>query len=291
MSRNLISIFGYSENQWLRRVILGELKADKNMTMKNRAEPEASIPWFHRAKNIVHFSDVIQKRILAGSLVICSLFVGITSGYYTYAGDITSGEPFLIVLWYVLLPVGALAASWPNGKFDLPSATILTAPVISIVGFWLTYRHPDLWHAAIFAALESVALCVAAFIAGRLFLRRKPNWIKKDKYFRLSVSALAATYALIALVLCFIPLEVNYVPKALSYRGEGIINDASTDTDVISGNTMFFVDQALYGDLMAHLKDGGYSQIPNSFASGARKDLKGPLLSVLPLRDHGIPGT
>ena len=259
--------------------------------MKNRTEPEASIPMFLRAKNIVNFDDVIQKCILAGSLLICSLFVGIASGYYTYAGDITSGEPFLIVLWCVLLPVGSLAVSWPTGQFDFPSATILTAPVISIVGFWLTYRHPDLWHAAMFAAFGSIALCVTAFVAGRLFFRWKPDWIMKDKYFHLSVSALATTYALIALVLCFIPLEVNYVPKALSYRGEGIINGASTDTDVISGNTMFFVDQALYGDLMTHLKDGGYSQIPNSFVSDARKELKGPLLSVLPIRDQGIPGT
>jgi len=73
-----------------------------------------------------------------------------------------------------------------------------------------------------------------------MFLRRKPDWIRKGQYFQLSVSALAAVYALVALALCFIPLNVNYVPKALSYRGEGILNDASTDTDVISGNTMFF---------------------------------------------------
>jgi hypothetical protein len=261
------------------------------MTKKNRAEPEASKPRFHRAKNIVNFNDVIQKRILAGSLLICSLFVGITSGHHTYAGDITSGEPFFIVLWYVLLPVGALAVSWPPGKFGLPSATILTGPVISIVGFWLTYRHPDLWHAAMFAALGSVALCVTAFIAGRLFLRWKPNWMKKDQCFHLSVSALAVSYAFVALVLCFIPLKVNYVPKALSYRGKGILNDVSTDTYVISGNTMLYVDQALYGDLMTHLKDGGYSQIPNELVSEARKELKGPLLSVLPISDQGIPGT
>ena len=140
----------------------------------------------------------------------------------------------------MLLPVGALAVSWPQGKFNLPSATILTAPVISIVGFWLSYRHPDLWYAALFAALGSIALCATAFIAGRMFLRRKPDWIRKGQYFQLSVSALAAVYALVALALCFIPLNVNYVPKALSYRGEGILNDASTDTDVISGNTMFF---------------------------------------------------
>jgi len=261
------------------------------MTIENRPESAALVPGFHLVKNMVNLGGAIQKRILAGSLLICSFFVGITSGYYTYAGDITSGEPFIIVLWYVLLPLGALTVSWPPGKLDLPSVTILVAPVISIVGFWLTYRHPDLWSAALFSALGSVALCITAYIAGRLFSRWKPNWIEKEKYFHLSVSAMAATYAFVAVVLCFIPLEVNYVPKALHYRGEGILNDASTDADVISGNTMFFVDQALYGDLMTHLKDGGYSKIPNTFVADARKDLKGPLLSILPIRDHGIPGT
>jgi len=42
---------------------------------------------------------------------------------------------------------------------------------------------------------------------------------------------------------------------------------------------------------MMHLKDGGYSQVPNGFASDARKERKGLLLPLFPIDDQGIPGT
>lgn len=245
-------------------------------------------------RTVYKYVEADPDRALALSMLVCAFIVGITSGYYCYAGDISSGNPFLILLWYVLLPVGALAVSLRRSRFfDQTGIILLVSPFLALPGFWLVYRHPDLWNAGILAAVNSAILCAAVFYTSRFVQGKKPEW---DKHItatkvHLFVPIVAGAYAVVALLLLLIPLDVNYVPKALHFRGEGLMNGAENDVQVIHSNTLFYADGALYGDLMAYLKEqGGYSGLTALMSDMAtRKSLGGPLLYLLPIQDHGIP--
>jgi len=247
-----------------------------------------------KASTIYKYVEANPDRGLAQSMLVCAFIVGMTSGYYCYAGDISSGNPFLISFWYVLLPVGALVVSWRRNRlFDGLGIILLVSPFLALPGFWLVYRHPDLWNAGILAAVKSAILCAAVFYASRFVMGKKPEWDKRitDGTIHLFVPIVMGAYAVVALLLLLIPLDVNYVPKALHFRGEGLMNGADNDVQVIHSNTVFYADSALYGDLMVYLKEqGGYSGLTALLSdTPSRKSLGGPLLYILPIQDHGIP--
>lgn len=245
-------------------------------------------------RSVYKYVEANPDRALALSMLACAFIVGITSGYYCYAGDISSGNPFLILLWYVLLPVGALTVSLRRSRFfDRLGIIFLVSPFLALPGFWLVYRHPDLWNAGILAAVKSTIFCAAVFYTSRFVQSKKPEWDKRITGMKvhLFVPIVAGTYTVVALMLLLIPLELNYVPKALHFRGEGLMNGADNDVQVIHSDTLFYADSALYGDLMAYLKEqGGYSGLTALVSDMAtRKSLGGPLLYLLPIQDHGIP--
>lgn len=236
----------------------------------------------------------VPKLVLVGSILVSAFLGGMAAGYYGYAKDISAGEPIVFWLWFVLLPVGALALAWWADKFfDWSSGVAFAAPISTLVGFWLVYRHPDVWvwSGAGSSAGTSVGLCLAALLLGRRLRLWRPQWTGWPRRLQgLTACVLLTGYSAIAAALLATPLDVEYEIHWLSHKGQGILNSGTTDDGVFSWETGSptggICDNAIPLDLILFAAENGWSGVTSNMTRNARKSCVGPLLRVLPIRDQ-----
>lgn len=258
-----------------------------NATIKNQSSLSKS------ANNLENNSSSnLLVKGLSISIIVAAFFSGIASGYYGYINSISSTNHFFVYIWYLLLPISYLTIFYStdsgNEKAFVP---ILISPLVTILGFYLVYEHPDIFTAGFLSCAIAILLCLVLYFLikkfrGKIDIRKKV--IRNIQKVLLGISIL---YALAMISFLCIPMELQYETFPIKNIGSGILNAASTDDwisyrDDYGNNKMYCCDMANVGDLYTEMRKVGYSNLPNGKV--VRKELQGILLPILPVRDNGL---
>lgn len=164
------------------------------------------------------------------SIIVSQLCMGFAGGYVAYMRGIQKGDPFVIVGWFVILPLLAILSELnrqiPRQQPSFRSiALFLVSPLFLLLGFSGAYSYP-VWNCGWLFALLAGVLSTAMMFAVTIVFRNAPHtpvFLTMVSRFLVPACCVVAAIAVVATPLQFENLNV------LDYAGQGILNSKSDD--------------------------------------------------------------
>jgi len=165
----------------------------------------------------------------------CQFLIGCVAGYIAYMTGIQGSDIFLLLDWFLLLPAAGFALSLRVGRREddkvysfVIVCTTLSAFVV-LYGFNSTYRYP-IWNHGFWYALSAGGVNCLLCIVGRSVGRRcKKIVMRLSSIFLAGYVLLCVSWAGVA---SCCPIEYKQY-NSLSYAGEGILNIATDDNQIV----------------------------------------------------------